>query len=219
MLDYDVVVLQQPRERGVAARRSARLQDAGIDRAVRDRRLRPGRAQEGRPRHTASTFGPERLQRYERCMRACDGVIVLDAMARRAATARFNPRVWVCRNGLDLGRYNLTRPRRARRRDRLGRRLRHREAPRRRGCSEVAAVMAQRPETRFVSVGQPFARRARCERFGAERCLSVRLRAARHLPGRDDDVRHRARARRQGATSTAARATCAGSRRARSASP
>ena len=56
-------------------------------------------------------FGLEALDWYERCMAACDGVICsTEWLAERYR--RFNPRVWVCRNGIDLGRYNLTRPRR-----------------------------------------------------------------------------------------------------------
>jgi glycosyltransferase involved in cell wall biosynthesis len=103
-------------------------------------------------------------------MRVCDGIIVSTPWLARRYRA-FNSRVWVCRNGLDLGRYNLTRP------DRPGVAIGwsggtgHVKAavP---WLKEVATVMEQRPEARFVSVGQAFAN-SFIKRFGAERCLSV----------------------------------------------
>lgn len=49
------------------------------------------------------------LRRSEACMRAASGIICsTDYIASRYST--FNPNVHVCRNGLDLGRYNLTVP-------------------------------------------------------------------------------------------------------------
>lgn len=51
------------------------------------------------------------LGEFELCMRVADGLIVsTEYLARRYQ--KFNPNVFVCRNGIDCARYNLTRPRR-----------------------------------------------------------------------------------------------------------
>ena len=54
-------------------------------------------------------FGKEVLREYEQAMRACDAVICSTPWLGRRYRA-FNPETYVCRNGLDLGRYALTRP-------------------------------------------------------------------------------------------------------------
>jgi Glycosyl transferases group 1 len=60
----------------------------------------------------AKHFTKERLKGHELCMRACDGIICsTDYIARRYA--KFNRNVYVCRNGLDVNRYSLTRPQRS----------------------------------------------------------------------------------------------------------
>lgn len=59
----------------------------------------------------AEHFTKERLREYEMCMRVCDGLITsTEYIARRYA--KFNRNVYVCRNGIDLARYQLTRPKR-----------------------------------------------------------------------------------------------------------
>lgn len=59
----------------------------------------------------AKHFTKETVRGYEMCMRVCDGIITsTDYIARRYA--KFNKRVYICHNGLDLARYNLTRPER-----------------------------------------------------------------------------------------------------------
>ena len=106
----------------------------------------------------------------ELCMRVCDGVICsTEWLARRYRSV--NPNTFVCRNGIDLKRYALTRP--ARESVAIG----WAGATGHRGGVEawlqaVTAVMRRHPDTRFVSVGQPFADVVLPE-FGAARALSV----------------------------------------------
>jgi glycosyltransferase involved in cell wall biosynthesis len=116
----------------------------------------------------------ERLDRgtvesYELCMRAADGVICsTEWLARRYRSV--NPRTWVCRNGIDLKRYEFTRPQR----DHVGigwsGGTGHIDAFKP-WIAELGAVMRERPETRFTSVGQDFADWLKPE-FGA-RTLSI----------------------------------------------
>jgi glycosyltransferase involved in cell wall biosynthesis len=168
LLDYDVVVLQQP-STPAWCELIGKLQAAGvtvlfeIDDYIQVIHKLPDHPQ-------ARHFGPEVVHWYEECMRAADGVICsTEWLAERYR--RFNPRVWVCRNGLDLGRYDLTRPRRpgvaigwAGGAGHL-----HGALP---WLKEVAVVMEERPETRFVSVGTQYAN-SFSERFGPARGLSV----------------------------------------------
>jgi len=168
MAGYDVVVLQQP-DSEAWLREIRALQAAGtvvlfeIDDYVHSVRKKADHV-------NAKKFGQKRLHGYEMCMRACDGIIVSTPWLASKYRA-FNPRVWVCRNGLDLGRYNLTRPRRPGVAIGWSGGMGHTNAAEP-WLKDVANVMAQRPETRFVSVGQPFAE-ALMPQFGPERCMSV----------------------------------------------
>jgi glycosyltransferase involved in cell wall biosynthesis len=168
LFDYEAVVLQQPAS-PAWHRLIRRLQAAGIAvlfeiddyiHAVRKMATHEARAH----------FGKEMLRHAEASMRMADGVICsTDYLARRYG--RFNPRTFVCRNGLDLRRYDLERP--ARDGVVIGWAG---------GTGHIAAmqpwlagvrdVMAARPETRFVTIGQNFAGDF-AEEFGDERCLSV----------------------------------------------
>lgn len=168
IFEYEVVVLQQPDAAWSALIR--RLKALGIvvlfeiDDYVHA--VRKMKSHEGR-RH----WDKKRIAGLERNMREADGLICsTDFLARRYSA--FNRNAWVCRNGLDLKRYEYER------------------GPRQPGVTvgwaggvghktalgpwlpEVAAVMRERPELRFATVGQPFARELEPE-FGPERALAV----------------------------------------------
>ena len=103
----------------------------------------------------AARFDRATVQTYELCMRAADGVICsTDWLARRYRAV--NPRTWTCRNGIDLRRYEFTRPAR----DHVGigwaGGTGH-TASAKPWVQEVGRVMRERPDTHFVSIGQPFA--------------------------------------------------------------
>ena len=107
LFSYDTVVLQQPRGAGWL-KLIRRLQAAGvtvlfeIDDDVHAVRKIASHAHRG-------TYGKNYVRDIELNMRACDGLIVAtEFLAQRYRP--LNPRVWVCRNGLDLGRFDLTPP-------------------------------------------------------------------------------------------------------------
>jgi glycosyltransferase involved in cell wall biosynthesis len=158
-LDYDAVVLQQVR--GIRWMGLIhKLQERGIKvlyeiddyvHAIRKADDHDFRAH----------YQKQHLQKMEVCMRTCDGVICsTDYLAERYE--RLSRRTWVCENGLDLGRYRLTRPPRGE----LGGRetvsvlwsgaTGHQRAalP---WLQSVAEVMLDTDHVSFVSVGQDFA--------------------------------------------------------------
>jgi glycosyltransferase involved in cell wall biosynthesis len=101
----------------------------------------------------AKDFGKERLRAYELCMRACDGMICSTPyIARRYA--KFNPRVYVCRNGLDINRYNLTRPSRPTVNVGFAGATGHVDAlvP---WVNAAIPVLKRHPNTCFVAIGMP----------------------------------------------------------------
>jgi glycosyltransferase involved in cell wall biosynthesis len=174
---YDVVILQQPRGAGWLGL-TRDLQRAGVvvlyevddyAHAIR----------EAGDHEFRTLFGADHLREMEALMGACDGVICsTDFIAERYA--RFNRATFVCRNGIDLARYALTRPGRDHVHLGWAGGMGHRDAvaP---WLTAAADVMAERPATRFVSIGQPFARELET-RFGAERCLAIPFHALESYP-------------------------------------
>lgn len=100
-------------------------------------------------------FNKAALRDWELCMGACDGMIVsTEALAKRYR--RFNRRIYVCENGIDVGRYQLTRPPRDTITVGWAGGTGHRKVVAE-WMRELARVMHERPDVNFVSVGQPFA--------------------------------------------------------------
>jgi glycosyltransferase involved in cell wall biosynthesis len=168
LANYDVLIIQQPA--GAAWAKAIRdWQRAGIVVLVDfDDDLRSVRKR--RDHDFAAKYTRKRLEEYELCMGAADGVICsTEWLAGRCA--KRNPITYVAQNGIDLKRYALTLPER----DHIGvgwsGATGHREAvaP---WLVQVAAVMRERTDVHFVSVGQNFAD-AFLEEFGAGRALSV----------------------------------------------
>jgi glycosyltransferase involved in cell wall biosynthesis len=165
---YDVVVIQQPR--GMAwVRRIQELQAAGctvlyeIDDYVHAVR-------KTRDHDFKDAFDKDALAQFELAMRASDGVICSTEWLGRRYRA-FNPRTFVCRNGLDLGRYALTLPHRAAPVIGWAGGTGHTRAVRP-WLEAVADVMRTRPQVGFVAIGQPFHKHLERE-FGAERVTGV----------------------------------------------
>ena len=166
---YDVVVLQQPS--GRAWLRTIRDLQAGGTRVLFEIDDYAHGVRNAKSHAAAGTFDKKRLAELELAMRACDGIICsTDYIASRYRG--FNPSVWVCQNGLDLGRYAFTRREREIVTIGWAGGTAHRPAllP---WLKELLAVMDARPDTRFMSVGvggyaAPFA-----ERYGAERAIGL----------------------------------------------
>jgi hypothetical protein len=166
--EYDVVVLQGPRGpewlkviREWQARGVVVLAD--MDDWTRGIRKR-------KDHDFAEAFSKKTIQEYELCLRAVDGIICSTPWLAERYRA-LNPRTYVCRNGIDLKRYALTMPER----DYVGigwsGATGHLLAMQP-WLAEVEAVMHERTDTKFVSVGQGFASLI-AETFGPERCVSV----------------------------------------------
>jgi glycosyltransferase involved in cell wall biosynthesis len=166
---YDVVVLQQPR--GQAWLNAiAELQRRGtrvlfeIDDDVHG-------AAKAAYHETAAHFSKPALRALEASMRACDALICsTEWIASRYRS--FNSETWVCQNGIDLGRYALTRTPRDSVTIGWAGGTGHRPAmvP---WLRELLHVLAVRPTTRFMSVGAEDFASALAERFGPARCVGL----------------------------------------------
>jgi glycosyltransferase involved in cell wall biosynthesis len=166
---YDIVVLQQMR--GKAWLQAIRdLQAAGVTVLYEIDDYLHG-ISKAKGHVFAGRFGVSVLAEHEASMRACDGII---CTTRYIATRyrAFNANVWVCENGLDLGRYALTRREHETVTIGWSGGTGHRPAltP---WLRELAAIMDARPNTRFMTVGDwgyvaPF-----IERFGPERAIEL----------------------------------------------
>jgi Glycosyl transferases group 1 len=149
---YDVVIVQQVRGRGWL-NQIREWQAAGVTVLYEvDDWLHGVR----RIEHAhADKLDRAAVEKYELCMRAADGIICsTDWLARRYRP--LNRRTWTCRNGLDLVRYEFTRPER----DYVG--IGWAGGTGHAGAiqpwvEEVAGVMREHSRTRFFTIGQNFA--------------------------------------------------------------
>jgi glycosyltransferase involved in cell wall biosynthesis len=165
---YDVVVLQQPiGEEWMKVIRS--LQAAGVTVLFEvDDYMQAVRKIESH--ELKDIFTKEWVRSAELNMRVADGVICSTEWLARRYRA-FNQNVWVCPNGIDLARYAYSRPERDTVTIGWAGGVGH-VASVRPWLRAVAGVLRARPETRFVTVGAPFADELAGE-FGAERCRSL----------------------------------------------
>lgn len=127
----------------------------------------------------AKHFDNAHLWEAEQAMKRCDGVICsTDYIAKQYR--HFNKRAVVCQNGIDLRRYELTKPDRSTVNIGWAGATGHQKAltP---WLQQVAAIMRIKPQTMFVSIGQPFAV-AFQEHFGPERAMAVPFAAIEQYP-------------------------------------
>jgi glycosyltransferase involved in cell wall biosynthesis len=166
--EYDAVVLQQPRGSAWLAR-IRDLQAAGV-RVLYEIDDYVHAVRKARDHDFKGAFDKRALRELELAMRVADGLICsTEWLAGRYRS--FNPRVHVCRNGLDLGRYAMTLPPRDAAVIGWAGGTGHKNAVRP-WLTAVADVMRARPDVRFHSVGQPFDRLLARE-FGDERCTGT----------------------------------------------
>jgi glycosyltransferase involved in cell wall biosynthesis len=149
--DYKVVVLQQVSGRAWLGE-IQRIRAMGVKVLYEcDDYLHGTAKQKGHD--FAQAFTKKRLLGFEMCMRACDGMIVSTPyLARRYA--KFNRNIYICENGIDLDRYQLTRPPRDSINIGWAGATGHLEAllP---WVSELMAMMREDARLRFVSIGEP----------------------------------------------------------------
>jgi glycosyltransferase involved in cell wall biosynthesis len=168
LFDYEVLVLQQPV--GPAWIKAIReLQAAGITVLFEiDDYVRAIRKMEDHD--FAGHFGKDQVDAYELSMAVCDGLIVSTEFLARRYRA-FNENVWICRNGLDLKRYALTRPPHEQVTIGWAGGTGHREALRP-WLDVVAGLMRERPEICLLTIGAQSVKEFIAE-FGEERALAL----------------------------------------------
>lgn len=175
--DYEVVVLQQPAgeswEKLIAA-----MQERGKKVVVEVDDYLHGISKK-EDHEFAHAFDDRALLLYEYCMRKADAMIVsTDYIAQKYR--KFNPNIYVCRNGIDLRRYALTRPERKTINIGWAGATGHTKSmmP---WINHLNAIMAQRTETCFVSIGMPFADAIR-PYVGDDRAISIPWAAIEQYP-------------------------------------
>jgi glycosyltransferase involved in cell wall biosynthesis len=166
---YDIVVLQQVRGRGWM--NVIQQLRAGGTRVLYEIDDLPDAIRKTEDHDQALAIDREWVRDVELAMRVCDGAICsTDFLARRYRS--LVPTTFTCRNGLDLRRYAVTRVPSA---DTVtigwAGGTGHRRAM---GAwlPAIAKVLRERPETRFMTVGEPFASEL-ADEFGEERCIAV----------------------------------------------
>ena len=168
LFGYDVVVVQQPRGREwVALIRDLQARGLRVLYEIDDL-LDAVRKTAGHEH--AKAFDRQWVVASEMAMRVCDGVICSTGfLARRYASV--NPQVSVCRNGLDLRRYDLTRLPRTTVTIGWAGGAGH-EAAMKPWLPAVREVLRALPHARFMTVGAPYAELLEGE-FGPERALAI----------------------------------------------
>lgn len=167
--DYQVIVLQQPFGRRWLAQINS-LRQRGIKVLYECDDYLHGVANQ-KTHDFRKDFGKERLKAHEICMQACDGMICsTEYIARRYA--RYNRHIYVCRNGLDIARYNLTRPTRPMVNIGWAGATGHMEVlvP---WINAALEVMGRRANTAFVVIGMPELARPMGKILGPERVAGI----------------------------------------------
>jgi glycosyltransferase involved in cell wall biosynthesis len=158
---YDVVVLQQPH--GNAWRNAIAVLQRHDTRVLFEIDCDV---------HASATLSEAALLDVELAMRACDGLIC--STAHIAARYRsVNSETWVCADGIDLGRYALTRSPRETVTIGWAGGTGHQPAPLAPWLRELVPVLSGRPATRFMSIGPEGCASALAERFGPTRCIEL----------------------------------------------
>lgn len=168
LFGYDVVVVQQVRGREwVALIRDLRARGTRVLYEIDDL-LDAVRKTAGHEH--AKAFDRQWVVASEMAMRVCDGVICsTEFLARRYASV--NPDVHVCRNGLDLRRYDLTRLARETVTIGWAGGAGH-EAAMKPWLPAVREVLRALPHARFMTVGAPYAELLEAE-FGPGRAIAL----------------------------------------------
>lgn len=152
--DYDVVIVQQPRGRGWLGI-IRQLQERGIKVLFEIDDYVHGIRRMGKDHDYAEFFNKDALAELELNMKVCDAVVASTEYVGRRYRS-FNKIVYVCENGLDTARYNLTRPPRPTVNIGWAGATGHKK-----GMLEwmnyVQAVMVELDEACFVSIGQNYA--------------------------------------------------------------
>lgn len=176
MNDYRLVVLQEPRGESWEHKIES-LQAAGVKVAFEVDDYLHG-VGERDDHQFAEHFDKRALYQYQRCMELCDALIVsTDYIGRKYK--KFNPNYYVCRNGIDLRRYELTKPSRPSINIGWAGATGHVRAlaP---WLQVVWAVMKANDNVNFVSIGMNFA--SAIKNFAPERTIAIPFAAIEQYP-------------------------------------
>jgi len=177
MFRYKIVVIQQPKGKGWL-RLIQGLQERGIKVVFEVDDYLHG-IMHMDDHDFSEAFAKQALNEYEAAMKACDALIASTEWIR-GNYSHFNKKAFLCRNGIDLGRYNLTLPKRDTINVGWAGATGHLKAvtP---WLQQVAEAMRMNPKVNFVSIGQNFADGFK-PHFGEERAVSVPWAAIEQYP-------------------------------------
>jgi glycosyltransferase involved in cell wall biosynthesis len=175
---YKVVVVQQPRGEGwLTAIRN--LQERGIKVIYEVDDYLHGIKHQA-DHDFQENYSNQYLAEAEAAMKACDALICSTEPIRRNYRS-FNKRIYLCRNGIDIRRYELDRPERQTVNIGWAGATGHLKAVEP-WFQQAAQIMLLRPNTCFISIGQAFAE-GFAKHFGRERAISVPWAAIEQYPG------------------------------------
>jgi glycosyltransferase involved in cell wall biosynthesis len=155
LTDYKIVVVQQVRGKGWIKLIEA-MREAGVKVVYEIDDYIHGIKHMKGEHGFYENFDNKVLWETEQAMKRCDAVITTTEWIK-GCYSHFNKNIYVCENGLDLRRYELTKPPRPLVNIGWSGGTGHKKAvgP---WLAQVAMVMQMRPNTGFVSVGEPFGR-------------------------------------------------------------
>lgn len=174
--DYKIVVVQQPAGKGWNEAIET-MRDAGVKVVYEIDDYIHG-IKNMKDHDFREHFDKEHLWNVEQAMKRCDALIASTEWIR-SNYRHFNKRTYLCENGLDLARYDLTIPDRPTTNIGWAGATGHLKAitP---WLQQVAGIMRIRPQTAFVSIGQPFGE-AMSQHFG-DRAIAVPFAAIEQYP-------------------------------------
>jgi glycosyltransferase involved in cell wall biosynthesis len=165
---YKIVVLQQPSGRGwLETIKGLRAQGIKVVYEVDD--YLHGIKFRDDHQHKKK-FGNQYLSEAEAAMKACDALIASTEWIR-GNYEHFNRNAFLCRNGIDLNRYKMTKPERESINIGWAGSTGHRDTviP---WLQATAAIMDMKPHVCFISIGERFAV-AFEEKYGKERAMAL----------------------------------------------
>lgn len=168
--DYDVIVLQQPYGREWLGLINRLRNEMGKKVLYEVDDYLHGVAKQS-AHDFAKHYNKKTLAAHEMCMRACDGLICsTEYIARRYA--RYNRNIYICPNGIDTARYQLTKPERSTTNIGWAGATGHVETliP---WLNEMLPLMRERIKTTFVTIGQPGIAQPIQQLLGEDRAIGI----------------------------------------------
>ncbi len=175
--DYDIVVIQQPAGEGWLAVIAA-MRERGVKVIFEVDDYLHG-IKEVKSHDFAKGFDTAHLRLVEEAMMACDALIASTPYIKKKYR-KFQPNAFLCKNGIDMGRYAFEMPGREKVNIGWAGATGHLEAVQP-WLAITGAVMRGRPETCFISIGQPYAMAFQKE-LGEERGIAIPWAAIEQYP-------------------------------------